>query len=489
VRNRDIYTLLLILVLVGIAVWIDFAPGDMFLGRDVSTRLGLDLQGGTQVLLRAEDEEVSREEMQTAAGVIERRVNALGVGETVVQLSGNDRIIVELPGVADPDQAIETLRGTGRLEFIDSQGQYLPTGQIVRTTNAPEIPESVLGVDATDTVTGTEEITGTDEVTGTAALPQTPQVDETIYQSITDGGDLDTSQVQPVLSQGSGLGSEPAVSFTFTGESASSLASFTTNNVGQPMCIVLDHRVVSCPRIQSPLTDGSGIITTNSTEDQERIFNQLKYGALPVALQVETSRTVTATLGERSVQQSVVAGIVGLVMVAVFMILFYRLPGVVAVLALLIYTALNFALYRLIPITLTLAGIAGFILSIGLAVDANVLIFARLKEELRRKKELRTAVEAGFNEAWSAIRDSSVSTLITSTILWLFGNSFGVSIIKGFAITLGLGVILSLFTAVVVTRTLLRIIVPLPMFHNLWFFEIDRRETQPADVSGEPETV
>jgi preprotein translocase subunit SecD len=159
------------------------------------------------------------------------------------------------------------------------------------------------------------------------------------------------------------------------------------------------------------------------------------------------------------------------------------------VLALLIYTALNFALYRLIPITLTLAGIAGFILSIGLAVDANVLIFARLKEELRRKKELRTAVEAGFNEAWSAIRDSSVSTLITSTILWLFGNSFGVSIIKGFAITLGLGVILSLFTAVVVTRTLLRIIVPLPMFHNLWFFEIDRRETQPADVSGEPETV
>jgi preprotein translocase subunit SecD len=169
------------------------------------------------------------------------------------------------------------------------------------------------------------------------------------------------------------------------------------------------------------------------------------------------------------------------------MILYYRLPGLLAVVALLIYTALNFALYRLIPITLTLPGIAGFILSIGLAVDANVLIFARLKEELRRKKELRVAVELGFNEAWSAIRDSSVSTLITSAILWLFGNSLGVSLIKGFAFTLGLGIILSLFTAVVMTRTFLRLIVPLNP--SLWFFEIDRRVETPLETPSEPEAA
>jgi preprotein translocase subunit SecD len=473
--------LLFILILTGLALWIDFAPNNTFLGRDVSTRQGLDLQGGIQVLLRAEEsaQEITREEMQTAAGVIERRVNALGVGETVVQLSGEDRIIVELPGVEDPEQAIETLRGTGRLEFIDSQGQFLPEGQLVLTTNAPDIPRAVLA--NTLGITDTESITD-----ATALLP--PNVTETIYPSITDGADLDTSQVQPVMSQG-GISSEPAVSFAFLGDSASSLANFTANNVGQPMCIVLDHQVVSCPRIQSPLTDGSGIITTNSLDDRERIFNQLKFGALPVALQVETSRTVSATLGEQSVDASIIAGIVGLSTVAVFMILYYRLPGVIAVIALLIYTALNFALYRLIPVTLTLPGIAGFILSIGLAVDANVLIFARLKEELRRKRSLGSAVEAGFNEAWSAIRDSSVSTLITSAILWLFGNSFGVSLIKGFAITLGLGVVLSLFTAVVVTRTLLRLIVPLGFANNLWFFEIDRSELARSEAAASPETV
>lgn len=469
-RNRDIYSLLLILLITGIALWIDFAPEDNFLGRDVSTRLGLDLQGGIQVLLRSEDPTITRDQMTIAAGVIERRVNALGVGETVVQLSGNDRVIVELPGEANPEQAIETLRGTGSLEFIDPQQQFLTEGQTVRTTNSPDVPLP------------TNEVTGTDGFTPTVGL--TPPPNETIFESITDGADLDTSQVQPTFSQSSsGLGNEPAVSFAFTGASAGRLATFTAQNVGQPMCIVLDHKVVSCPIIQSALTDGSGVITTRSTDDRDRIFNQLKYGALPVALQVETSRTVSATLGQESVQQSVVAGIVGLVVVAVFMILYYRLPGVLAVVALLIYAALSFALYRLLPITLTLAGIAGFILSIGLAVDANVLIFARLKEELRRKKELRSAVEAGFDEAWPAIRDSSVSTLITSFILYMFGNNFGVSIIKGFALTLGLGVVLSLFTAIVVTRTLLRLIVNTGIARNLWFFEIDRVEPpKPVEV-------
>jgi preprotein translocase subunit SecD len=239
------------------------------------------------------------------------------------------------------------------------------------------------------------------------------------------------------------------------------------------MCIVLDNRVQSCPVIQSALVNGSGEITTATQQDAQNIYTQLKFGALPVSFDVESNRTVSATLGQDSVSVSIVAGTVGLVVVALFMILHYRLPGLLATLALLIYTAITFAFYRLIPITLTLAGIAGFILSIGVAVDANVLIFARLKEELRRGRSLRTAVEAGFAEAWPAIRDSNASTLITSVILYVFGSSFGVSIIKGFALTLGLGIIISLFTAITVTRTFLRLIVPLRLAQNPWMFELE----------------
>ncbi len=473
-QNRDTISFALILLCTGLALWIIFAPGDRFLGRDVHTRLGLDLQGGIQVLLRAAREGVTRDEMEVAAGVIERRVNALGVGETVVQLSGEDRIIVELPGVEDPQQAIETLKGTGSLEFIDPMGQPLMEGQVVRTQNNPDPIQ----------LQAQEDITATEVLTPTA--PLAPQVSDTIFASITDGSDLDTDAVQPTFTEESGLGNRPAVSFAFRGDSATRLAQFSTQNVGNPMCIVLDNTVVSCPVIQQALTQGEGVITTNSIDDRDRIYRQLKFGALPVPLQVETSRTVSATLGEESVQDSMVAGVVGLTVVALFMILYYRLPGVLAVIALLIYTALSLALYRLIPVTLTLAGIAGFVLSIGLAVDANVLIFARLKEELRRKKSLRVAIEDGFNEAWPAIRDSSVSTLITSTILFMFGNSFGVSIIKGFALTLGLGIVTSLFTAIVITRTLLRLTVSFGFVQNLWFFEIDPADLDPPDAEKAP---
>lgn len=512
-RSGVIYSLIFILLVTGLSLWINFAPEDEFFGLDVSTRPGLDLQGGIQVVLRAEEgSEATREEMETAAGVIERRVNALGVGETVVQLSGEDSIIVELPGVEDPEQAVETIRGTGRLEFIDPRGQPLAEGILVRTTSAPEIPEAVLNpelsegseeITGTEPLTDTANITGTDSLTDTGAvtgsteldlasqLPLGPQIfppeGEEPYESITDGADLDTNQVQPTTQQqfGSGVGSVPAVSFAFTGGSASSLATFTARNVGQFMCIVLDHAVVSCPTIQSPLTDGSGVITTFSSEDQSRIFNQLKFGALPIPLQVETSRSVSATLGEESVEASILAGIIGLSVVGVFMVGYYRLPGIGAVVALLIYTSLNFAFYRLIPVVLTLPGIAGFILSIGLAVDANVLIFGRLKEELRKGRDVRTAVEVGFKEAWSAIRDSSISTLITSAVLWLFGNALGVSLIKGFALTLGIGVVLSLFTAVFVTRTFLRLVVPLAP--QLWWYGVVRTSPTTGEAEAEPE--
>ncbi len=456
-QNRNLLSLLLIISATGLALAVNFAPNNIFLGRDVSIRLGLDLQGGIQVLLRSADPDATADEIATAARVIEQRVNALGVGETVVQQAGNNRIIVELPGVANPEQAIETLRGTGRLEFIDPQGQYLADGTIVRTSSSPNPPQ----------------LAESDTVTDVTSLGP-------IYQSITDGADLDTSAVQPTFSQGGALGSRPAVSFAFRGESAQRLASFTAANVGRPMCIVLDNVVVSCPVINAALTDGSGIIEVSTEADRNRIFNQLKYGALPVPLVIETSRTVTATLGQESVAASITAGIIGLSVVAAFMILFYRGPGVVATVALLIYTIISFAIYRLIPITLTLPGIAGFILSIGLAVDANVLIFARLREEYRRGRDIRSALELGFVESWPAIRDSSVSTLITSIVLFMFGNSFGVSLIKGFALTLGLGIVISLFTAVVVSRTFLRLLLPLFSDERAWWFGVDRRSATPT---------
>lgn len=485
-RNKEMYSLILIIIIAGLASWVNFAPGEDFLGRDVSVRQGLDLQGGIQVLLKAQQPEVTTEEMRTAAGVIERRVNALGVGETVVQLSGNDRIIVELPGVANPEQAVETLRGTGRLEFIDPQGQYLPDGTFVRTQNNPN---PVAPATPTPAAAAPTPLAATQPVTATTAPAQPTGP---VYPSITDGKDLDTSKVQPAFSQQGTTGSRPAVAFAFRGESATRLAQFTSQNVNRPMCIVLDSIVISCPVINSALSDGSGIIETNSTADRDRIYNQLKFGALPVALQVETSRTVSATLGQESVNASLVAGTVGLVIVALFMILYYRLPGVLAALALLIYTAITFAIYRLIPVTLTLPGIAGFILSIGLAVDANVLIFARLREEYRRRRDLRAAIDAGFDEAWPAIRDSSVSTLITSFILFLFGNSFGVSIIKGFALTLGLGVVISLFTAIVITRTFMQLMIPLGLARNPWLFGLEQAQIPgklKIETPSEPETV
>lgn len=429
------------------------------------------MRGGTQVLLRARNANITTESLQTARQVIEDRVNGLGVSEATVQTSGNDRIIVELPDVAQPEQALATIRSTGKLEFVDPQGQPLQPGQLVRTSNSPTPSLTAIGgaantgaISGTDTLSTTQSLTATQELSAALSGP--------LYQVIADGGELQTSSITKGLDQGG----KPIVQFSFQGNSATQLQSFTAANVGKPMTIVLDNRVVSSATIQSPLP-GSGQISSGSTADRDQLYNVLRYGSLPVAFDVETSRTVSATLGEDSIRASLIAGIVGLVAVALFMVVYFRLPGVLAVLALLIYTAISFALYKLIPITLTLAGIAGFILSIGLAVDGNVLIFARVKEELRRGRSIGSAVEEGFFHAWPSIRDSNISTLITTIILYWFGSSFGVSIIKGFALTLGLGVLISLFTSVVITRTFLRLVVESGRFRDHWWYAV---ESQPA---------
>ncbi|MBV9789641.1 MAG: protein translocase subunit SecD, partial [Chloroflexi bacterium] len=372
--------LVLIVLITGLALWIDFTPqvsdtdkralwpanSARFAWRDVHTRLGLDLRGGTQVLLRSRDAGIDAESLAVARDVIESRVNGLGVSEATVQTSGSDRIIVELPDVDQPEQALETIRSTGKLELIDPQGQYLPKGQLVRTTGSP-----TPSLPGTSGVTDTATISGTDNVTATQELMQA--MSGPLFEVISDGAELDTASVQPGVDQSG----RPVVSFTFTGDSASKLQTFTAQNIGKPLTIVLDNRVESSATIQDVLP-GQGQISSQTTQDRDSIYNVLRYGSLPVGFDVETSRTVTATLGQDSIDASYLAGVVGLAAVALLMIFYYRLPGFLSVIALLIYTAVSFALYRFIPVTLTLAGIAGFILSIGLAVDGNVLIFARL---------------------------------------------------------------------------------------------------------------
>lgn len=480
--------LVLIVLITGLALWIDFTPqvsatdkralwpanSARFDWRDVHTRLGLDLRGGTQVLLRSRDPNIDAESLTVARGVIESRVNGLGVSEATVQTSGSDRIIVELPDVDQPEQALETIRSTGKLELIDPQGQYLPKGQLVRTTGSPNPSISgSTGITNTDTISGTDNVTATQELMQAMSGP--------LYEVISDGAELETASVQPGVDQSG----RPVVSFTFKGDSATKLQTFTAQNIGKPLTIVLDNRVESSATIQDVLP-GQGQISSQTTQDRDSIYNVLRYGSLPVGFDVETSRTVTATLGQDSINASYIAGIVGLAAVALLMIFYYRLPGFLSVIALLIYTAISFALYRFIPVTLTLAGIAGFILSIGLAVDGNVLIFARLKEELRRGRSLNAAVEEGFLHAWPSIRDSNISTFITTLILYWFGSSFGVTIIKGFALTLGLSIPISVFTAVFITRTFLRLIVESGAFRSHWWYAVEEPSqpgtTRPAEA-------
>jgi protein-export membrane protein SecD len=221
----------------------------------------------------------------------------------------------------------------------------------------------------------------------------------------------------------------------------------------------LDKIVISCPSVKSAIPDGQGVITLGgnaSTEDAAKLALQLRSGSLPIALRVAESRAIGPTLGQDSIRRSITAGIIGVLVVLFFMLVYYRLPGVLADMALITFALVSLALYKLIPVTLTLPGIAGFLLSTGMAVDANVLIFERMKEELRAGRSLKAAVEAGFERAWTAIRDSNLSTLITCAILFWFGSNFGASMVKGFAITLFLGVLISMFTAITVTHTLLR---------------------------------
>lgn len=412
-------------------------PGPADSTRDLRDfNLGLDLRGGTQVLMEAdliEGQEVESGAMDTAKGIVENRVNGLGVAEANVQRQGENRIIVELPGIDNPDQAVETIRSTGQLEFVDTGGTTLSQGMVVNTTNHPtaaEVAQSALEAGTLDA----------------ALFPLTGQIFETVMT-----GDI----LRNALVTQDNFG-QYEIGFELTSEGSDEFFAYTRDNIGRQLAIVLDGIVLSAPTIQAAISD-SGVITGQFTRDEaDSLAVQMRYGALPVPLKVVDINTIGASLGQASVDSSLRAGIIGMVGVLLFMLVIYRLPGLLADLALIGYVALNLAIFKLLPVTVTLPGIAGFILSIGMAVDANILIFERMKEELRVGRSVRLSVEAGFSRAWPAIRDGNLSTLISCAVLFWFGSTFGASIVKGFAVTLGIGVLLSMFTAVLVTRTFLR---------------------------------
>ena len=471
--------MIIILVMVAATIWIVLPSnpglhlkiGPLEINKPIEIRQGLDLQGGLQVLLEADlppGEEITAEAMGAARTIVENRVNGLGVTEPVVQQQGDRRIIVELPGISNPDEAIATLRETGLLEFVEAGRTPLEEGTIVRTTyggNMPVAPsEAVTG---TAVITDTETLlsdTGplTDTVPLTGTVPTAAPTGK-VYESIMTGKDLESASV--ALDQ---FG-QPEILFKLKPSGARVFADYTAKHIGDILAIVLDKRVISAPVIQSAIPDGSGRITGRFTLEEARaIALQLRYGALPVPLKVESIRAVGPTLGQDSIHKSIRAGAIGLMTVFLFMLIYYRLPGALADLALIIYALLNFAIYKwgiptfgspfFAPITLTLPGITGFLLSTGMAVDANILIFERMKEELRAGRSLEAAIDAGFDRAWTSIRDSNLSALITCVILYWFGSNFGASTVKGFAITLFIGVCISMFTAITVTRTFVRVV-------------------------------
>jgi protein-export membrane protein SecD len=440
-RSRSM--LIFVLCLFGVATWIASPYSELhvnILGRtidwNIEVRQGLDLQGGLQVLLEAdtpEDDEISMDAMAATRSIVEQRVNGLGVSEPVVQSQGDRRISVELPGIENPEEAVALLKETGLLEFVDMGSSPLVPGTSI-STNA-----------------NTGEKTNVSVLADLAAAGEEIELSDVIFATIMTGADLRSASVGRDQ-----VTSAYQINFTLTDDGANVFGEHTATNIGSHMGIVLDGRVISSPVIRDAITSGSGVISGDFTsENANKLALQLRYGALPVPLSVVNSRTIGPTLGQDSVRLSMLAGAIGFSTVALFMVLYYRLPGLVAVLALAMYAAISFSLFKLIPVTLTLPGIAGFVLSVGVAVDANILIFERMKEELRDGRNISFALEAGFRRAWPSIRDSNISTIITCTILFWFGSSFGASIVKGFALTLAIGVGVSMFTAIVATRTFL----------------------------------
>lgn len=469
---RNQYARLIIIILISaLAIWIDASNtlkvtnpinGELVMNRSVTPRLGLDLQGGLQVLLEADlpaNAAIDADALSVARTIIENRTNALGVSENVIQVAGDRRIVGEFPGLEDSEAVLEILQRTGLLEFVDMGNTPLLAGAVIETDFG------LAGAEDTSTPTATPQGTAAPATTPEAGTqPETPPAQ--IYPTVMTGSDLKTVEV------GLDEFGNYEIRFTLTDKGRQIFADYSTAHRGQFLGIVLDKEVISAPRIETPITEGSGRITGKFTaEEANALAIQLRYGSLPVPLKIVETRIIGPTLGEDSLQKSLIAGVAGMIIVILFMALYYRLPGIVADISILFYAAIAFAIFKYFHFTLTLPGIAGFMLSTGAALDANILIFERLKEELRSGRTLAQAVEQGWKRAWPSIRDSNIAAIITSVILFWFGSTFGATIVKGFSLTLAIGVIVSLFTAIFVTRTLLALVLQWfkPKNYSRWF--------------------
>jgi preprotein translocase subunit SecD len=422
---RKIWLISFILIITAIATYIslpyglNFKIGNFSVNKKFDLKLGLDLAGGSQLVFEADMSKISADKQSTALdgvrNIIERRVNLFGVSEPTVLTSvfqGKDRIIVDLPGVSDTQQAVSLIGQTAQLQFAEVK----------------EVPAT-----------------------------KTASASATLVPTNLTGADLQSAAVQFDNQTG-----KPTVSLQFTDEGGKKFEDITGRNVGKPVYIILDNQVIEAPTVNEKISGGKAQISGGFTTDSAKQLSiQLNAGALPVPVSLIQQTSVGASLGALSIKQSVLAGIVGAIMVLIFMIANYGWLGVIADVGLFIFAVITVALYKLIPVTVTLPGIAGFMLSVGMALDGNILIFERFKEE-RLVREYHQALEVSFGRAWNSIRDAYAATLITCFVLanpldWTFLNSSGP--IRGFAITLALGIFISLFTGIFVSRNLLRVFV------------------------------
>ena len=443
-NKRNILLLVVILGLTGFALWSILPLNTKLLGPDGLT-LGLDLKGGSQLLYKADlsKKDPSVTDEQAMAAVIEkiqRRVNEYGAVEPTIQRLGGDRILVQLPGVRDISRAIRLIGETGLLYFrereLDGNGK-----PVLDEEGAPAFQEQAATATGKD---GKEN-----ELTGRYLKHV--------------GQDFDQYGA-------------PIVTFEWNSEGAHLFEQITERNLNEQLAICVDKKIVSAPVVRAVISR-SGQIEGNFTMDEaEDLVNKLNSGALDLPLTIIDQRDVDASLGADSVRKSLLAAGVGLALLLLFMLLYYRFPGLIACLSLAIYGALLLAIFNIFSaqLTLTLPGIAAFILSLGMAVDANVLIFERMKDELRTGRTLGAAVEAGFNRAWTAIRDSNITTFIACIILFWLGGTFGAFMVRGFALTLFIGVAVSMFTAIVITRTFLRLAVASGLVTGLAAYGVKR---------------
>lgn len=419
-------------------------------------KLGLDLQGGTHLVYQADlsniEEKEKKSSMEGLRDVIERRVNLFGVREPMVQVQG-ERLIVELAGIIDPSEAIKEIGKTPYLEFKEQKSEE----EVEKIEAAKkEISEKVQ--ELRDQGKKDEEI-----------LEEVQKLDSWVlsFQDIFISTSLTGKYLKKAELGFDQTTYQPLVLLEFNDEGAKIFEELTEKNVGKPLAIYIDQQLISSPIVQEKISGGKAQITGKFTvEEAKELARNLNAGALPVPIKLISQQTVGPILGQISLEKSLKAGIFGLIAVLLFMILFYRLPGFLADFALIFYVVFTLSLFKLIPVTLTLAGIGGFILSVGMAVDANILIFSRMKEELKRGNSFLLSIEEGFNRAWPAIRDGNLTTLIVAAIMFGFGTGF----VKGFALTLSLGILMSMFSAIFITKNLLKCFVETKIEKIKWLW-------------------